>query len=96
MSPKELREDATIQASFVSQKPPEVLAGCIAEGWTEPGLLAHTDRTANGWAVTREAKPSLLALADVVGDGRKTTVSYSSTYSIISHRDKIPAIQRSL
>ena len=96
-SPKEVRDEATTRASFVSSKPPEVLAGCIAEAWTDGPIIARTDRTAKGWAVTQQAGGAvLLAVADVVADGKQSTVNYSSTFTIISRRDKIPAIERCL
>ena len=73
-SPKEVRGEATTRASFVSPKPPEVLAGCIAEAWTDGPVIAHTDRTVKGWAVTQQAGGAvLIAVADVASDGKQST-----------------------
>lgn len=93
---KSVRESPAARESFTSSKPAEQLAGCIADAWEAAGQSGiKTNRTAHGWSVIIELDMNTYGIADVSGDGKPTTVVYSTPMSGMA-RDHVPAIRSCL
>jgi hypothetical protein len=92
-SHRELRQESAVRQSFISTKPAEALAGCIAEGWAaDSGIPAITNRTEKGWIVIHQTEPVIFGAADVLPEGVKTTVIFFTNYPAQTKRHVDPIV----
>jgi hypothetical protein len=95
-STRSVRDTPAIREIFTSSKPAEQLAGCIGDAWADLDAGTKTNRTTKGWAVVTEVDTNIYGIADLIEQGKQTTVVYSGPIRNYSEKFHLPGVRACL
>lgn len=81
--------------SVTSARPVDIVAGCIGERWlaTDELMQVASVKTGTGWLITSRDKGMTFGVAEVVPEGQRTMIRYSSGWINWADKFHIPAVK---